>query len=112
MRSVCPLLLAAFGLGWAAGPAQAGPDPFALAQKIDQRIQAVIDENKAKVAPRADDAEFLRRAYLDLTGRIPPVSEVIEFLADTDPNKRAKLVDRLLSTNGYVNNFASAWRTA
>jgi len=112
MRSVCPLLLAAFGLGWAAAPAQAGPDPFALAQKIDQRIQAVLDENKAKAAPRAEDAEFLRRAYLDLTGRIPPASEVIEFLADTDPNKRVKLIDRLLGSNGYVNNFAAVWRTA
>lgn len=112
MRSVCPLLLATLGLGGLAAPAQAGPDPIAVAQKIDQRIQAALDANKARPAPRTDDAEFLRRAYLDITGRIPPVSEVHEFLADASPDKRLKLVDRLLSSNGYVNNFAAVWRVA
>jgi hypothetical protein len=110
MKSVCPLLLATLGLVGLATPAQAGPDPLTVAAKIDQRIQAVLDANKARPAPVADDAEFLRRVYLDIIGRIPPVSEVHEFLADTDPNKRVKLIEKLLSSNGYVNNFAAAWR--
>ena len=50
----------------------------------------------------ADDAEFVRRVYLDLTGVIPRVSEVREFLHDTSPNKRAQLVDRLSHPTGTL----------
>ncbi len=108
MQPVRLLLL----LGVLATPALAGPDPFGLTRRIDQGIQAVLAENKVAPAPRADDAEFLRRVYLDITGRIPPASRVSEFLASTDPDKRRKLIDDLLTSNGYVNNFAAAWRVA
>ena len=61
--------------------------------------------------PSADDAEFLRRACLDLNGKIPKVSEVRQFLDDTDPDKRAKVVDRLLSGPTYVNHSVNVWRS-
>jgi len=106
------LLLVLWGLGSFAGPALAGPDPLDLARRIDQRVGATLKANKVAAAPRADDAEFLRRVYLDVTGRIPPASEVYEFLADADPDKRRKVIDKLLASNGYVNNFAATWRVA
>ena len=54
----------------------------------------------------ASEMEFLRRVTLDLTGRIPPPTEVRAFLADDDPGKRDKLVDRLLDSEEYVEKWA------
>lgn len=103
------LLLVLAGLGVLVTPTLA--DPLDLSRRIDQRIQAVLDANKVRPARRADDAEFLRRVYLDIAGRIPPASEVYEFLASQDPDKRGKVIDKLLGSNGYVNNFAATWRS-
>src|SRR5207248_438357 len=61
-------------------------------------------------AKSADDAEFLRRASLDIIGRIPTVTEIHDFLDDKSPDKRAKLVARLLETYGYVGNFTTMYR--
>ncbi|TWU05272.1 hypothetical protein CA54_59600 [Symmachiella macrocystis] len=85
-------------------------DVAQLAATIDRHIAAAWETQGVVPAPQADDAEFLRRTYLNIAGRIPPVSEVREFLADTDPNKRRQLVDRLLDHPGYVNHFAHTWR--
>ena len=60
-------------------------------------------------APPADDPTFLRRAYLDATGTLPPVAALDTFLADADPQKRAKLVDRLLESPEYVDYWAYKW---
>lgn len=51
-----------------------------------------------KPAERAKDSEFLRRAFIDLIGRIPTAAEVVDFEADSSPNKRQKLIHRLLYT--------------
>jgi hypothetical protein len=56
-----------------------------------------------------DDAEFLRRASLDITGTLPSPSVVAEFCKDQDPEKRDKLVDRLLETPEYASYFATKW---
>src|SRR5207249_922086 len=53
---------------------------------------------------------FLRRTYLVLVGRIPMPSEVHAFLEDPDPQKRAKVIDRLLDSPGYANHFTTLWR--
>lgn len=60
-------------------------------------------------SPSADDATFLRRAYLDATGTLPPAKTVDTFLADTDPAKRSKLVDALLENQAYVDYWAYKW---
>jgi hypothetical protein len=62
------------------------------------------------LAPRAGDAEFLRRVYLDLAGRIPSVAEARAFLADKRSDKRARLVEQLLAGPRYVTHFASIYR--
>ena len=97
---------------FAAAPAFAAdkPAPAALAKRIDHHVGEKLAAAKVKPAPVADDATFLRRTYLLLVGRVPLASEVYAFLEDTDPAKRAKLVDRLLATPGYANNFAAVWR--
>src|SRR5947207_10178111 len=80
-------------------------DPYALAERIDAHWKAKLDKAKAVPAQRADDAEFLRRVSLDIIGRIPRVDEIHDFLADTSPDKRRKLVARMLEQHGYVSNF-------
>ena len=52
-----------------------------------------------KPAERAKDSEFLRRAFIDLIGRIPTAAEVVDFESDQSNNKRQKLIHRLLYTD-------------
>jgi len=59
-------------------------------------------------APRASDAEFLRRLTLDLAGTIPSADEVRAFTADPDPAKREKLIDRLLASPDYARRMEQA----
>jgi hypothetical protein len=55
------------------------------------------------------DNEFIRRVSLDLTGTLPTPRQVTQFVADSDPKKRDKLVDRLLETPEYAYYFANKW---
>ena len=66
-----------------------------LHARIDRLIEAAAG---ATVAPRADDAEFLRRVTLDLAGRVPSVEEARAFLGEAADEKRAVLIDRLLAS--------------
>lgn len=81
-----------------------------LAQTIDHHVAARCTEEKVALVGRSTDAEFLRRAYLDVTGAIPPVAEVRRFLADPAPDKRTVLIDRLLAGPGYVRHASARWR--
>ncbi len=99
----------------AAGPAGAAPPPpdetQLLAARIDEHIARRWTEAGAEPAARADDAEFVRRVYLDLAGRIPSVEEARSFLADDRPDRRALLVGRLLNGPRYVTHFTNVWRS-
>jgi len=111
------LLVILLPLAAHAGPVPANSSPaeddiLALARLIDQRIEAGYVQRQVTPAPLADDAEFLRRVYLDLTGRIPPVSEVHAFLAGKEVDKRRRLVDRLVASPNHIHHFANAWRAA
>jgi hypothetical protein len=91
--------------------AASGADPAArITAAIDRHLAADWQARKITPAPQADDAEFLRRVHLDLVGRIPRVSEARDFLADPDPGKRAKLVERLLATPAHAAHFAAVTR--
>ncbi len=70
------------------------------------------DRERITPAPLADDAEFLRRASLDLCGRIPPGSVVRDFLDDKSPDRRRKAIDRLLDSPTYIVNATNRWREA
>jgi hypothetical protein len=95
-----------------AAPALAAdkPEPSAVARRIDHHVGAKLAAAKVPPAPLADDAMFLRRTYLLLVGRIPMPSEVHAFLEDTDPARRAKVIDRLLASPAYANHFTTVWR--
>lgn len=55
------------------------------------------------------DAEFIRRARLDITGTLPTADEARAFVADADPEKRHRLIDRLLETPEYADHFTTKW---
>lgn len=81
-----------------------------LAREIDRHVDRQLQAKKIPVSPRTDDAEFLRRAYLDIAGTIPPLEKVEPFIADKSPAKRAALIDELLRTEEYVRHMTDQWR--
>jgi hypothetical protein len=93
-------------------PPKKASSPAAVAKQIDREIAARLAAAKVAPAPRADDAEFLRRATLDITGRIPTASEAREFLASAAPDRREQLIERLLSQPHYGQNFATEFVNA
>lgn len=80
-----------------------------LRDVIDREVEAVWTREKIKPSPPADDAEFLRRVYLDLAGSVPDYDETVAFLADQDSDKRAKLIDRLLDDPRFAQHQADVW---
>jgi hypothetical protein len=76
---------------------------------IDRLVDAQL--RKLQVAPSdvARDADFLRRAYLDVIGTLPTPDEARRFLADERADRRARLVDELLERPEYADYWASRW---
>lgn len=72
----------------------AAGDEQPLHERIDEIIEAGL---KGSPAPACSDAEFVRRVWLDLAGCIPSAAEARAFLADPAPDKRQRMIDRLLS---------------
>lgn len=91
-------------------PAAANRDARALATRIDILLGARWTEARIHPSAIADDGEFLRRASLDLIGKIPTAAETRDFLDDPAPGKRAALVDRLLDSPAYAARAALLWR--
>jgi hypothetical protein len=83
----------------------------ALAGHIDQAIDARLGAEKVAPSPRCDDAEFIRRVYLDITGHIPPADKAAAFLDSREPNKRAQLIEELLAGSDYGKHQADIWQT-
>jgi hypothetical protein len=74
--------------------------------KIDELVVAKLRKLGIVPSDLCGDAEFLRRATLDITGTLPTAEEVERFLTDRSANKRAKKIDDLLERPGYA-----AWWT-
>lgn len=80
-------------------------DPAALAAKnnfIDEHVFRKLADLRIEPSERCTDETFVRRVYLDAIGLPPTPAEVRAFLADNDPQRRAKLIDRLLERPEYV----------
>ncbi len=97
--------LAGVLLGPNAGRAEERP----LRQLIDAEVRAAWQREHVTPAGPADDATFLRRVSLDLAGTIPSHDEARTFLADADPHRREKLIDRLLADPRYAAHQADVW---
>jgi Protein of unknown function (DUF1553)/Protein of unknown function (DUF1549) len=73
---------------------------------VDEHIFGKMERDGIPYAPLANDQEFFRRVTLDLTGRIPTHQDLREFLADTSPDKRARLIDRLIGSPAFVDKWS------
>lgn len=73
-----------------------------IEEVVDQYIDAALATSSITPAPPADDANFIRRVTLDLAGRIPAASEVQSYVQSSEPDKKAKLVDRLLASPDFA----------
>ncbi|MFO0821868.1 MAG: DUF1549 domain-containing protein [Gemmataceae bacterium] len=87
--------------------ADLAPASKPIPQIIDHYIDGAIAEAGVTPAGQADDATLIRRLTLDLVGRIPTTAEVSEYVKSTDPEKRAKLVDRLIASPGFARHQAA-----
>lgn len=77
---------------------------------VDAFIAKKLVEKSVTPAPLCDDASFLRRATLDITGLIPTEMEAADFLSDTSSDKRAKAIDRLLASGSWADHWTSYWQ--
>ncbi len=75
--------------------------PESTDTSIDDEILKLLSTLRLPVSPAADDATFLRRVTLDLTGYLPTSDAVTAFLSDSDTNKREMLVDTLLQSDEF-----------
>ncbi len=89
-----------------------GADTSKMPEAVNLVDAAVFGKLKQLGIPASDvcdDATFLRRVSLDITGGLPPEEEVRAFLADASSDKRDRLIDRLLDTTAYADHFANKW---
>ncbi|MCB1232258.1 MAG: DUF1549 domain-containing protein [Verrucomicrobiae bacterium] len=77
--------------------------------RIDQLVEKGYAANNVTPNAPANDEIFVRRIYLDIIGRVPTKAEALAFLEDQAPDKRAKLIDTLLDSEGYVANYFNYW---
>ncbi|MCB1063514.1 MAG: DUF1549 domain-containing protein [Verrucomicrobiae bacterium] len=77
--------------------------------QIDAILAKAWKEAGLKPNAPASDEVFLRRVYLDVIGRVPTLEEATHFLNSDDPKRRARLIDELLASEGYVNHFYHLW---
>ena len=76
---------------------------------IDQAVYLRLEQLRILPSVACDDATFVRRIFLDLTGSLPTRSEAEGFLADPAPEKRSKLIDQLLSSQGFTDMWTNLW---
>jgi len=94
---------------WLGPLARAAPEVAAAADEIDALLARDWAANNLTPNAPADDNVFVRRIYLDVVGRIPTTREAEEFLASSEEGRRAALIDKLLDSEGYVQNYFHYW---
>jgi hypothetical protein len=83
--------------------------PALQSLKIKELLSKAWTANNIRPSARASDHEYLRRVFLDLIGRVATPKEVVTFENDRAPNRRARLVQKLLYDKNYAEEYASNW---
>ena len=89
---------------------KASTEPLAPGE-IDRLVNAELAKVGVKPAAKTTDEQFMRRVYIDLTGKLPMPADITEFIADKAADKRAKLIDKLLDSDDYAKHWGQYWRT-
>lgn len=76
---------------------------------LDRYINAALKREGIQPSKMSEDAEFLRRIHLDLTGKIPTPEEVLDFLKDGSSNKRQSKIEQLLVSDAYFDYWTELW---
>lgn len=89
-------------------------DPSIYAQSpknnfIDQLVIKQLKRLNLPPSPQSNDANFIRRVYIDTIGSLPRPEETKKFLADQSPDKRNKLIDHLLNSPEFVDYWTYKW---
>ena len=84
-------------------------DLISNSRYIDQLVENKLRSYNQRPNKEIDDSVFLRRAYLKIIGRTPSYQEVNNFIENRDKNKRSKLIDDLLASEGYNSHWFNFW---
>ncbi|MCI0460068.1 MAG: DUF1549 and DUF1553 domain-containing protein [Gemmataceae bacterium] len=98
---------------WQQVPAVAVPrvsNQMPVHNDIDRFIGQRLEAKKVAPAPLCGDDAFLRRVTLDLVGVIPMPAEVEAFARDTSPDRRARVIDRLLADSRWADHWVGYWQ--
>jgi tetratricopeptide (TPR) repeat protein len=79
------------------------------AETIDRLVEQSYRQHDVKPMPETTDAQFVRRVYLDIVGRIPTYRETVAFLRSGLADKRTKLIDDLLGSDDYAGHAFNYW---
>lgn len=97
------------GLGAGDGPRAPGPAQATNASTLDEHLAAQWVRLGLEPSSPAGDAEFIRRATVDVCGTLPSRDEVRAYVDDTAADKPKRLIDRLLARPEYASYFALKW---
>jgi len=117
---IAPRLVVALAVGWPGIPCNSlaqspAPNPYdsgiPITPKceIDRLVLKDWDALHLQPANVCTDPVFVRRAYLDIIGTLPSGAEARDFILDRSPNKRSRLVDRLLERDEFADYWAMKW---
>ncbi len=87
------------------------PPDKPIHEAVDHFLDLKLKQQKVTAASQADDATLIRRLTLDLVGRIPTPAETTAFVESTESDKRARLVERLMASSGFVRHQATEFDT-
>jgi hypothetical protein len=76
---------------------------------VDSLVFAKLKQLQILPSDVCSDEEFLRRAYLDTTGRLPTIDESTAYLTSTSPGKRDELIDKLVETDDFASYWTLKW---
>jgi hypothetical protein len=93
----------------AVGGSDRGSNTGTLLAFVNDELRTGWDTEQVKPSPRAEETEWLRRAHLDIVGRIPAPGVVERFLKDNQPGKHARMIDTLLDDPQYVRHWTTVW---
>ena len=76
---------------------------------VDNLVFEKLKQLQILPSDLCSDEEFLRRAYLDVTGRLPTIEETNAYLANSAPDKRNQLIDQLVESDDFADFWTLKW---